>query len=348
MTSVADNQLTSMQPSFGIIFHWGVYSVPAYDDPTSAARRKIQNGSEWYAKRLSETGAFRPVTGWKETQEHHKKLYGAASYEDFASKFTACAWNPDNWMKLCRSVGATYVILTAKHHDGFCLFRTTTRKEWNSADIGPRKDLIKLFADAARRHKLGFGVYYSWTEFNRPCTKEYLNSVVIPQIRELMCYAPDIWWFDGDWGCTTKASQQVIDQLCDEIHAKFPESRVNDRVGRRIEREDPTFLGKANYRVYHDRALPKTSPRVSWEHINTIGQSWGRNKAQTISDYKTAAELTALYQKVKAMDGSFLLNLGPNADGTLDAVEVDLLQKFGLATFGALDEEGFVKVELIM
>ena len=94
MTSVADNQLTSMQPSFGIIFHWGVYSVPAYDDPTSAARRKIQNGSEWYAKRLSETGAFRPVTGWKETQEHHKKLYGAASYEDFASKFTACAWNP--------------------------------------------------------------------------------------------------------------------------------------------------------------------------------------------------------------------------------------------------------------
>lgn len=348
MTYVGDNMPIAMQPSFGIIFHWGIYAVPAYDDPTSAARRKIQNGSEWYAKRLSETGSFRPVTGWKETQEHHKTLYCTAPYEDFAHKFTASGWKPDEWMRLCRSVGATYVILTAKHHDGFCLFPTTTRKGWNSADCGPCKDLVGLFADAARRHKLKFGVYYSWTEFDQPCTKDYLATIVSPQIHELMQYTPDIWWFDGDWGCTTKAGQQIIDQLCDEIRAKTPSVQINDRLGHKSEREDPTFLGKASYRVYHDRAIPTIPPRVPWEHINTIGHSWGRNKAQTAKDYKTATELADLYRKVTAMGGSFLLNLGPNADGSLDAIEVERLRQFGSVTFGDLDEEGFVRIKLIM
>lgn len=57
---------------FGLIFHWGIYSITAYDDPISAKRRRMQNGSEWYLKRLLEDGRFRPISGWKETQEDYK------------------------------------------------------------------------------------------------------------------------------------------------------------------------------------------------------------------------------------------------------------------------------------
>ena len=65
---------------FGVIFHWGLYSVPAYDDTKSCKKRSIQNGSEWYLRRLRETGTFRPISGWKETQEFHKANYGDKPY----------------------------------------------------------------------------------------------------------------------------------------------------------------------------------------------------------------------------------------------------------------------------
>lgn len=88
--------------SFGIIFHWGIYSVPAFDDPKSASRRKTQNGSEWYLKRLmTQEGAYRPVSGWKETQAYHAEHYPEMKYEDFASQFSPTSWDPDTWMKLC-------------------------------------------------------------------------------------------------------------------------------------------------------------------------------------------------------------------------------------------------------
>lgn len=311
---------------FGIIFHWGLYSIPAFDDTESAKRRFTQNGSEWYLKRLTETGDFRPISGWKETQDFHNKTYGNKKYEDFASDFQTDKWNPDQWMELCKSVGASYVILTAKHHDGYCLWDTKTTK-FNSVETG-NKDLIKLFADSAKKYNLKFGIYYSWTEFNKNCIKSYVDSVMYPQVLELIKYRPDIWWFDGDWNCKSQYSIKKIEQLCDLIRKDNLDALINDRLGKNDKFKDPNFLGKASYRVYQDRFIPSKKPEVPWEHINTIGMSWGRNKCQTKKDYKTPEELLALYNKVTSMNGRFLLNLGPNNDGTLDEFEVETLKKF--------------------
>lgn len=195
----------------GVIFHWGIYSVPAYDTIVSAKRRRTQNGSEWYAKRLSEKGGFRPISGWKETQEYHKQKYGDAKYSAFADSFKAEKYNTvgdnkdvktanaitevDKWMLLAKSIGATYVILTSKHHDGFCLWPTSTTN-FNSMKTGAKQDLLAIFKAAALRHNLKFGIYYSWSEFNIGCTKKYMDEVVKPQIKELIAYKADRWWFD--------------------------------------------------------------------------------------------------------------------------------------------------------
>lgn len=315
---------------FGIIFHWGLYSVPAFFPVREA--KGLNNGSEWYLKRLMEKGTFRPISKWKETQEFHKKEYGDKRYEDFKDLFLAEKWNPDEWMELCKSVGATYVILTSKHHDGFCLWDTKSTN-YNSVKSGPKRDIIKEFGESAKKYNLRFGVYYSWSEFGIGCTKDYMNSVVLKQVDELLTYNPDIWWFDGDWTCTTKYSNDFISNICKKIKKQNPNVEINDRLGGSKEikekREDMNFLGDATYRSYGDREIPSDKPEVAWEHINTIGYSWGRNKQQEEKHYKTSRQLKELYDKVTALNGRFLLNMGPNSDGTLDEKEVESLKGFG-------------------
>ena len=311
---------------FGVILHWGLYAVPAYDTVESARKRKIQNGSEWYLKRLTEKNKFRPTSGWNETQKFHKEHFGEQSYEQFAEQFNkeSANFNPMTWAQMCKDIGVQYVILTAKHHDGFCLWATKTTSFHSEIDH------LKNLKDALDIVGIDFGIYYSWTEFNKDCTQDYMNKIMIPQIRELITYQPKIFWFDGDWNCKTQISLTTIDKLCNEIKKALPGIQINDRIGHKTERnDDPNYLGLATYRVYADRAIPTTKPQVPWEHINTIGLSWGRNSYQESKDYKSSEELLELHRQVKRLGGHFLLNLGPNPDGTWDPEEERIIVTFG-------------------
>ena len=318
-----------VSPNFGLIFHWGVYSVPAYDDPVSAKRRRTQNGSEWYMKRLLETGNYRPISGWKETQAYHKTNYFNLTYYDLARWFNTYddqrPWNPDEWMDLAVEVGASYVILTAKHHDGFCLWPTQNTSFLSGSS---KEDIIGRFKDSAERHGLRFGLYYSWSEFERGVTKDYIDNIMIPQIEELEKYQPSIWWFDGHWSILTKYAQDKINTITSRLKKNGIE--VNDRIygPKDTSFEDPNYLGNATFRVYGDRYIPQEVPTVPWEHINTIGLSWGRNIAQIEEDYKTPEELYDLWKEVRGKNGRFLLNLGPDYNGALDEYEVSALRGF--------------------
>ena len=304
--------------TFGVILHWGLYSVPAYDDVGSARGRRIQNGSEWYNERLNK--------GEPRTTEYHRSRYGADfKYADFAGLFAADKWDPDAWATLFRECGARYVVLTAKHHDGFCLWRTQTTRFNSYAGAAAKRDLVGELAAAVRKQGLVFGVYYSWMEFGRRFSRKYRDAVVWPQIRELQArYRPSLWWFDGDWVASAAEWQSA------EIVRTVLKPRgsggclTNDRLGRGSK-------GVAgDWKVFDDRYLPASAPTVKWEHVDTIGYSWGRNRAQKApADYKTVAELWSLFLRTVALGGNFLLNLGPNADGTLDAEEVARLREFG-------------------
>ena len=316
-----DEKVAETQPltsALGFIFHWGPYAVPAFDDPRSARRRKTQNGSEWYLGRLlSRDRDFRPPSGTRETVAYHDEHYAGQTYEHFAKHFCAEHWDPDAWMRLCKAAGARYVILTARHHDGYCL--------WPSEAVPPKNtlDLLQEFKEAALRAGLAWGIYYSWFEWGRTVTKDYLAERVGPQIDELIAYQPQIWFFDGHWMLKSKHAVAFAATCCHRIKHACPTALINDRVG------EANIETCSDYRVWADRHLPDAAPDEPWIHINTIGLSWGYNAAQESSDYKTLEQWRELDRQVVALGGGRLLNLGPRSDGTLDPTEEALVRALG-------------------
>jgi len=315
--------------SLGVIFHFGIYSVTAFDSVDSARRRKTQNGSEWYLKRLRvEPGSYRPTSGWRETQEHHDKNHKGADYFDLADGISVGKKDIDDWMDVCREIGASYAILTSRHHDGFCLWNTKTT-ESNSCMRGPKIDIVKMFRDSALEHGLEFGIYYSWFEFERRFTVEYFDTVCVPQIQELINYQPTHWWFDGDWVITQQVILGKIDRLCEEIRSNIGNVQINDRIcmGKRVSVPD-----YCSYRVFSDRYMPAAvgaeKPGCRWQHINTIGYSWGYNRQQKEGDHKTGTELFDLYQRVRQLGGEFLINIGPKGTGDISEYERHSLMDF--------------------
>lgn len=336
-TLVADAMLGP--GAVGAIVHWGPWAVPSFDSVASAKARRIQNGSEWYLQRLlTKPTAARPCSGWRETQAYHEKQYGeGTTYADLAKTFLTTSvarlqsW-PDEWLSLFKVAGASYAILTAKHHDGFCMWPTKTARPAISDGGGPSADLVGAFKAAAVKHGLKFGLYYSWGEFNRGCTRDYVEKAMKPQVRELVdTYEPDLFWFDGDWMCATKSSQRAMEDCCALIRRKLPHCLLNDRVGHMADRRaDANHRPPhVSYRVYDDRAIPATRPTVPWEHVNTIGYSWGLNRQQSAADYKTPEQLLDLHRRVTNLGGRFLINVGPDADGALCPVEAETLRRLG-------------------
>lgn len=309
---------------FGLIFHWGIYAVPAYDDIESASRRKIQNGSEWYKKRLYETGTFRPVSGYKETQDYHAKKFGSSFlYDDFRHYFKPTI-DFTSWIGLAKQISATYVILTAKHHDGYCLWPT------KSGAFCSERNLLGDFINAARAAGLSVGIYYSWSEFPTPgghsgsMTKDYMKKVII-QMNELREYKPDIWWFDGHWEIKADHTHKTIEMIIAQLKIDNPYVWINDRLGEKLSTGD---LGMSNFRVYEDRAIMTANPGVPWEHINTIGLSWGFNSTESEADTKSGLDLFNIYSSVSRLGGRTLFNLGPDAYGNFNSRECQSLIDF--------------------
>lgn len=306
--------------NLGVIFHWGLYSVPAYDSIKSAKKRKMQNGSEWYLKRLKESGNYRPISGYKETQKFHEKYFSSYSYEDFAYIFAEEFVNFEEWMKNCVKWGASYVILTSKHHDGFCLWDTKTT-DYSSQNYVNR-NLIEEFVNCAKKYGLKAGIYYSLTEFGKGCTKEYTDTIMIPQLTELLSYEPNILWLDGHWDVKTVYSTNKLVELLKQI----PSLEINDRISHRLKEEynDENHLGISTFRNYSDRHIPEDIPSVKWEHINTLGYSWGYNVQDV---YKSKEELLNLYETVSNKNGRFLINIGPDRNGVIPKKQKELMDE---------------------
>jgi len=180
----------------GLSNHWGVYSVAAW-----APRVEGISYAEWYGQKMHEKG--------NPTVAYHKENYGENfKYEDFIPKFKAEAYSADDWAKFAKNMGAKYIFITSKHHDGFCLWNSKYTDR-NSMKMGPKKDLLKEFFVAARKNGLKVGLYYSLMEWNNPMlandslpygvkdkanypytgmkkVNNYVDDFMIPQIKELI------------------------------------------------------------------------------------------------------------------------------------------------------------------
>lgn len=300
-----------MNLDYGIIIHYGLYSYYGYDDLVSVKRRKTQNGSEWYYGRLIDNNKFRPISGHNSTKKYHKENYGDVCYFDNVDKITNDEEKVKAWVNVAKNKGASYIILTSKHHDGVLLFHSETQS------IQSKMNICKVFSDECKKQNIQFGFYYSWFEFGTPFTKDYFKTYCIPHLQELLLYEPNHMWFDGDWKVTQKSIQHDIGVMVETMQSRS--ILVNDRIGKEN-------ANKSSYRLFSDRFIP-SDPLIEpkWQHINTIGYSWGYNKTQTKNDYKTKFQLRNLYNKVNNLGGSFLINLGPNENADIVEEELDAL-----------------------
>jgi alpha-L-fucosidase len=297
--------------TFGIIIHYGLYSYYGYDDINSAKRRRVQNGSEWYFGRLIDNNDFRPISGHKSTKKYHKENYGDINYFDNLDKITYDKDKVKEWVSVAKSKGASYIILTSKHHDGVLLFDSKT------SPLKSQLDICCVFSDECKKQNIQFGFYYSWFEFGVSFTKIYFKNYCVPQLEELLKYEPNYMWFDGDWKITQKTIQKEIRGIVESMKTK--NILVNDRIGK-------NNYDVASYRVFSDRYIPKEKlDSLKWQHINTIGYSWGYNKMQNKSDYKTKNEIYELYNHVNNLGGTFLINLGPNENAEIIDEELEAL-----------------------
>ncbi|WP_448699308.1 alpha-L-fucosidase [Mucilaginibacter sp. AW1-3] len=311
---------------FGIFIHWGVYSVPAYA-PVNEVDGVYEKYAEHYLNRL--------LTGNKLFSEHHKRYYGNNfTYQDFAPMFKASYFNPDDWASLLQRSGAKYVVLTSKHHDGFCLWPSKQSPQWNSVDIGPHRDLLGDLTTAVKKKGLHMGYYYSLLEWQHPLytplsIDNWAENHIIPQLQDLVTnYRPEIIFADGEWDYTSDKlkSEKFLAWLYNESPVKETVV-VNDRWGKETRSKHGGYY-TTEYDLVHDKKGIGAVASHPWEESRGIGTSYGYNKFETDQYYSSKKLIDLLVDKV-SHGGNLLLNIGPDADGLIPVVMQERLLDIG-------------------
>ncbi len=284
---------------FGMFVHWGLYSIPAR--------------GEWVM---------------------HIEQIPKEEYAQLAKQFNPKRFNADKWVRLAISAGMKYIVLTTRHHDGFCLFDSKV-SNFTSVKTAAKKDFVAEYVAACRKYKIKIGFYYSLMDWSHP---EYQNSMeknspVSPQfiayfqtqVKELCTnYGKiDVLWFDGEWDHSVKQWQS--EKLVKMIHKLQPTALINDRLGT----ESRGTLGDfGTPEQYIPTAFPESSaPSRSWESCMTMNDNWGYSAGD--KNWKSTRQLIMNLVRCVSGDGNFLLNVGPKPDGTIPPPSVSRLKEIG-------------------
>lgn len=312
------------QDKFGIFIHWGVFAVPSYAPivPNSG-----ESYSEWYWHQIQS----RNPKYW----DFHVKQYGASfAYQQFEPKFKAELFNPDQWAELFRDAGAKYVVLTSKHHDGYTLWPSAEadkswNRPWNAVSGTPQRDLLGDLTNAVRDKGLKMGYYYSLYEWYNPIwlydKKRYVNEHMFPQFKDLVTrYKPALIFSDGEWDISDTAwrSPELLAWLFNESPVA-KDVVVNDRWGSSTrEKNTGATYTTSEYGSGKDAS-------VIWEENQGIGHSYGYNRNEKLSDYKSSEELILMLVDIVSRGGNLLLNVGPTADGRIPVIQQQRLLDMG-------------------
>jgi alpha-L-fucosidase len=315
---------------FGIFIHWGPYSVPAWSPKGSY--------SEWYQmwlKNKKTGGNVAPDA--KEIWQHHQETYGTHySYYNFGSDFKAADFDPKYWASLFERAGAKYIVLTSKHHDGFCLWPSKEADKswgfpWNSYSTGAKRDLIGELKKEVDKTSVKFGLYYSLYEWFNPLYQkadksEYVNNHMLPQMRELInTYQPWSFWTDGSWDHPSDVwkSKEFISWLFNESPVKN-KVVINGRWGSDIKKGGP-YVGNFISTEY-DGVEALSRP---WEECRGIGYSFGYNRNEDIEDYNSSVTLIHMLIDIVSHGGNLLLDIGPDGNGKIPPVMQERLLDIG-------------------
>jgi alpha-L-fucosidase len=327
----------------GIFIHWGLYSVPAFAPP-SFELGEVPGDETWfcnnpYAEWYLNSIRVRQGPTW----EHHVREYGADfDYSQFSGLWKAKAWDPSQWADLFAQAGAEYVVLTTKHHDGFCLW-PSKYTDYNSVRLGPKRDIMGELTRAVRRRGLRMGAYYSglldWNGSTEPIFDEVGLRNLYPmtfgyadyaysQVMELIdLYEPSVLWNDIGW---PGKGEGDLPSLFAHYYNTVEEGVVNDRWN--------DVWCDFTTKEYKQGEM--TTER-KWEMCRGLGLSFGYNAEEDESKTLSATALVSLLVSTVANNGNLLINVGPMADGLIPPLQESLLlalgswlSRFGEAIFG--------------
>ncbi len=338
------------EAKFGIFVNWGVYSVPAYrpfDRDENGRIIKKRNYAESYVPEVM----YNPT----KNNNWHERTYGEDfEYFDFLPMFRAELFDPFEWADLFREAGAKYVVLTAKHSDGFSMWPSKEKyaKGWNAAEAGPREDLVGELTKAVRSRGLKTGHYYSLMEYwttpteNRSENGDEGSAYYVPvevwekhhipedeysdrlhfQVKELVnTYEPDILWTDGEWDFDEEdiRSRELLAWLYNNAPNKET-LVVNDRWAK-----DTRGIHGGFYTSEYGDGQENIKTGHPWEESRGIGYSSGYNRAEQLEHYKSSGELIELLVRTVTNGGNLLLNVGPRADGIIPLIMQKRLKEIG-------------------
>ncbi len=321
------------EAKFGMFVHWGVYSLYG---GVYQGHRQARGDAAWILNRCKI-----PV----------------AEYREKAKEFNPQAYDPDAWAKMARDAGMKYLIVGAKHHDGFALFDSKAT-DWDVVDATPYgKDLLKPLAEACKKYGIRLGFYYSqavdWTHPGGSAARrlmregwpnpdstridqytkehdghwdpiqmtatfdEYVDRIAVPQVRELLTNYGEVSVLWWDYATQMKSAEGAA--KLEKLLTLQPGIITNDRL-------HPDFPGDTKT---PEQAIPdrKTVNGQNWETCMTMNGSWGYKEFD--KGWKSAEALIRNLIRIAARGGNYLLNIGPKPDGTFPEESVERLEEIG-------------------
>ena len=242
-------------------------------------------------------------------------------YERLAWHFKPKPGFAQEWVRLARRAGQKYMVLTAKHHEGYCLWDTKLT-DYNAAKTGPGRDLLREYVDAAREAGMRVGFYYSLMDWHHPdgircasdeAARKRFVAYTHGLIRELMTnYGKiDILWYDVNQPLTPE--QWDADGMNQMVFALQPDIIVNNRNGLDGDFSTP------EHKIQADRR--------AWESCETMNLGWGYQRADV--EWKSPRRILNDLATCAQQGGNYLLNIGPEPDGTVPGAAVRTLESVG-------------------
>ena len=311
-SKAADHRLDWWRDArFGMFIHWGIYSVPA-----GTWKDEVYPGAaEW----LMDSAKI-PIV----------------EYEPLAAQFNPVKFDAAKWVATAKNAGQKYIVITSKHHDGFCMWGTK-ETPYNIVEATPfKRDVLKELAAECEKQGMKLGFYYSIMDWHHPDAKgenfpKYVEHMK-RQLKELLGGAYGkvaVLWFDGEW--IPEWTDALGKDLYAYVRSLQPDIIINNRVGKG--RDGMAGLSK-DKDAPGDFGTPEQEipagglPGVDWETCMTMNGSWGYHAND--KNWKSDTDLIRMLCETASKGGNFLLNVGPTAEGEIPPESVERLAKVGL------------------
>lgn len=308
---------------FGLFIHWGLYSVPA----GTYKGERVDGLGEWIMN-----NAKIPVE----------------EYEKFAPQFNPIGFRADEWVRLAKNAGMKYIVITSKHHDGFCLWDSKVT-DYDVMDATPfKRDILLELSQACKKQGVKLCFYHSimdwhhpdaqapfWPNYNdtsksNPNFGRYVDTYLKPQLTELVTnYGPlGVLWFDGEW--IQDWTEPQGKDLYAYLRGLQPSLIINNRVGKGRQGMEGLSKGDdyaGDFGTPEQQVPPEGLPGVDWETCMTMNDTWGFKSYD--ENWKSVEELIHTLADVASKGGNFLLNVGPTPEGLIPQPSVERLQEVG-------------------